>query len=55
MDGLISTKTYGLIEAVLTFGGVVAFGIYQIWSVNRTIAKRKAERAERDGTDRRAP
>lgn len=43
MDGLISTRTYGLIEVGLTFGGLLVFCVYQLWSVRRTIARRKAQ------------
>ena len=46
MDGIISTHTYILIDAVLSFGGLLAFCAYQLWSVRRTIAQRRArERA----------
>lgn len=44
-DGIISTRTYGLIEVTLTFGGVLIFCVYQLWSVRRAIAKRKAREA----------
>lgn len=42
MGGMISTSTYGLIEVTLTFGGVLVFCIYQLWSVRRAVARRKA-------------
>jgi hypothetical protein len=42
MEGTISTRTFVLIEAVLSFGGVLVFCFYQLWSVRRAIARRKA-------------
>lgn len=55
MEGMISTRTYGLIELVLTFGGVVVFCVYQIWSVRRPDRRAAAEPTHRtsgeDDTD----
>ena len=52
VEGLISTRTYVLIEAVLSFGGVLVFCVYQLWSVRRAIAEREArERAEAASRD----
>lgn len=49
MEGLISTRTLGLIELVLTFGGVLAFCAYQIWTVRRPARPVAAEPARPTG------
>lgn len=36
---------YGLIEIVLTTTIVLAFAVWQLWDVNREIAKDKAKKA----------
>lgn len=43
MEGLISTRTFGLIELGLTFGGVLVFCLYQIWTVRRPAARQKPD------------
>lgn len=45
----MSTEVYGLIEIVAFFGGVMAFGIWQLRSLKKTRAEdaEKAERAAR--------
>ena len=36
---------YGLIELVLVFGGALAFGVYELWSLRRYKARQKADAA----------
>jgi hypothetical protein len=50
-DGyLISTRTYVLIELFLTFGGVLAFCFWQLWSLRKLRLEREAkERMEKQG------
>jgi hypothetical protein len=51
-DGyIISTRTYILIELFLTFGGVLAFCFWQLWSLRKLRLEREAkERAEKERT-----
>lgn len=37
----MSTRLFGLIELFMIFGGVIAFGVYQMWSVRRAIRIRE--------------
>ncbi|MCA3256197.1 MAG: hypothetical protein INF91_11345 [Alphaproteobacteria bacterium] len=41
---------YGLIEIILTTVLVLAFAIWQLWDVNREIAKDKAKKAAEEKT-----
>jgi hypothetical protein len=50
-DGyIISTRTYILIELFLTFGGVLAFCFWQLWSLRKLRLEREAK--ERAATQR---
>jgi hypothetical protein len=48
-DGLISTRTYVLIELFMSFGGILAFCAWQLWDLRKLrLAREAKERAERE-------
>ncbi len=51
MDG----ATLGLIEGLLVFGGVLGFGVWQLVSVRRSLARDRRRQAEQAANDDAAP
>ncbi len=47
----MSSGMLALLEALLVFGGVLGFAVYQLWSVRRLLARDRARAPEDD--DRR--
>ncbi len=45
----MESSTLGLLEMLLVFGGVLGFGVYQLWSVRRS--QREDAKAKRDPPD----
>lgn len=43
----MSSNMLGLIELVLVFGGVLGFGIYQLWSVKRDLRKSREQESRK--------
>lgn len=43
----MSTENLGLIELVLVFGGVFAFGAYELWSLRRAQRKGRQDEPEK--------
>ena len=41
----------GIIEVIFSATVALGFGAYQLWSVNREIAKDKAKKAEREAAE----
>jgi hypothetical protein len=48
MDG----KTLALVEMLAFTGLALGFGLYQLWSINRTLKQTRAEEAERAARER---
>lgn len=51
MDG----ATLGLLEGLLVFGGVLGFGVWQLVSVRRSLARDRRRQAEQAANDNAAP
>ena len=51
MDG----ATLGLLEGLLVFGGVLGFGVWQLVSVRRSLARDRRRQAEPAANDDAAP
>lgn len=45
----MNPDNYGLIELSFVLGMVLAFGAWQLWSVNRDIAKDRAKKKDDEG------
>lgn len=51
MDG----AALGLLEGLLVFGGVLGFGVWQLVSVRRSLARDRRRQAEQAANDDAAP
>lgn len=51
MSDAMPETLYGLVEMLLVFGLVVAFCVYQLWSVERTRARLRKEQSQDEARD----
>jgi hypothetical protein len=43
----VPDNAYGIVEMAFTFGLVVAFGVWQLWSIERTRKRMREEEADK--------
>ena len=48
----MEAKTFALVEMLAFTGVVLAIGFWQLWSINRTLKKTRAEEAEREAREK---
>jgi hypothetical protein len=51
----VDGATLGLLEGLLVFGGVLGFGVWQLVSVRRSLARDRRRQAEQAANDDAAP
>jgi hypothetical protein len=44
-------NAYGLVELVFTFGLIIAVGVWQLWSIEKTRKRMRDDAARRKETD----
>lgn len=48
----MDSKTFALVEMLAFAGVALGIGFWQLWSINRTLKKTRAEEAEREAQEK---